>query len=219
MLRKSWIWAPVVAGLAAVALVLWRDENGSERPETSPEPVAVTVADHPLTIPKNALRFVGQRRAGRQSRLDLALSWPELAGRTRETSARFDAPGPIPDVIWVTITPRGEAMDSATRLATVWVRLFVGDPWDGPAGLQGRRLSPKSGYDGEELFFEPGAVHPFVARCYPLAPGDPVSTCLHDEIAGPLAVQWRFPRALLAQWPNLATGLTTRLSEWGAGQP
>lgn len=219
MPRMSWILAPVLAGLVAVALVLWRDENARERPELSPDPVAVTVADHPLAIPKNALRFVGQRRPGPQMRLDLALSWPELAGRTPQTTARFDAEGPIPDVIWVTVTPRGDAIDGAARLATVWVRLFVGDPWDGPTGLQGRRLSPKSGYDGEEIYFEPGVVHPFVARCYPLAPGEPVATCLHDEIVGPLAVQWRFPRGLLPEWPHLAEGLTARLAEWGVAKP
>jgi len=215
MAIKSWIWAPPLAGLVAVALVLWRDENIRERPELSPEPTLVTVADRSLAIPRNALRFVGQRRPGTQTRLDLALSWPELAGRTPQTTARFDAEDASNDIVWVTITPRGEAMDSAARLATVWVRLFVGDPWEGPAGLQGRRLSPKSGYDGEEIYFEPGVVHPFVARCYPLVPGEAVTTCLHDEIAGPLAVQWRFPRALLADWPHLVEGLTARLAEWG----
>ena len=219
MLRKSWIWAAVPAALTAVALVLWRDENARERPEFSPEPVAVTVAERPLSVPKNAIRFVGQRRPGAQSRLDLVLSWPELTGRTHDTSPRFDAPGPNPDLIWVTVGPRGDGVDGATRLATVYVRLFVGEPWDGPAGLQGRRLSPRSGYDGEEVYFEPGAVHPFVARCYPLAPGEPIQTCLHDEVFGPLSVQWRFPKALLAEHVRLAEGLSARLAEWGVRAP
>ena len=211
----AWTWAAPVAAAIVVALVLWSDENGREQPDFSDEPVAVSVADMAMAIPANALRFVGQRRQGPHGRLDLALAWPDLVGRTSQSDDRFDAPGTSSDVIWVSILPKGEAMDAAERLATIYARLFVGEPFTGPEGLQGRRLSGKAGYEGEEIWFEPGAVHPFVARCYASVPGEPVSTCLHDEAIGPVIVTWRFRRGLLDVWPALTDAMRGRLASWG----
>lgn len=211
----AWVWTAPAAAVLAVGLVLWGDENRRERPDFSPEPVEVLVSDVTLRIPTNALRFVGQRRPGAHGRLDLALSWPDLEGRTAENNDRFDAAAATSDIVWISIQPRGEAIDGASRLAGVYARLFVGEPWDGPVGLQGRRLSAKAGYAGEEIFFEPGAVRPFVARCYPLALGEPVSTCIHDAVIGSLLVTWRFRRGLLDDWPHLTEAVGARMAQWG----
>lgn len=211
----TWAWIAPLAAVCAIGLVLWSDENGRERPDFSPEPIDVMVSDVALKIPANALRFVGQRREGAHGRLDLALLWPDLDGRTAESNDRFDASGPASDVVWITIQPRGEAADGASRLATVYARLFVGDAWEGPVGLQGRRLSAKAGYAGEEIFFEPGAVRPFVARCYPPALGEPITTCIHDVAIGSLLVTWRFRRGLLDDWPHLSEAIGARLAQWG----
>ena len=209
------LWALIgVSAITAVAVVMWRDD-GRTAAETSPEPVRVEVGGRQLTVPKNAVRFADQRKPGPQSRLDLALSFPEFAGRGRDTAARFDTPDLAPDILYLTIAPRQDGWDSASRLATVYARFFVGEPWDGPAGLQGRRLSPKSGYGDEEIWMEPGVVHPFVARCFPLTPGEPPTVCLNDTNHGSLSVSLRFPKALLAQWRDLDAGLDIRLADWG----
>lgn len=215
MAVKTWAWAGAVAALAAVALVVWRDENGRASPETSVAPVAVVVGGRALEIPRNALRFDEQRTPGVKTRLDIALAWPELTGRSAATAARFDTPDLAPDIVYLTLTPRQEGADSATRLTQVYARFFVGEFWDGPGGLQGRRLSPKSGYAGEEVWLEPGAVRPFVARCYPLVTGEAPSVCLHDVTLGALTVSWRFPKTLLGQWREIDAGLDQRLGGWG----
>ena len=217
--KIGWFLATAASAAVAVGMVLWADENERERPDLSEESVAVTVSDHAMSIPRNALRFGGQRRPRAHSRLDLALAWPTLTGRSQETNALFDALGRQPDVIWVAVTPRGDNMSSEERLASVYGRLFVGEPWPGPDGLQGRKLTAKAGYAGEEIYFEPGTVHPFVARCYALDVGGAVDTCLHDEIVGPLLVQWRFGRERLDDWRALSQRLRGRLAGWGLGTP
>lgn len=214
MSPKLWALIGVTAAVAAVAVVMWRDDRNAT-PETSSETVRVEVGGRPLEIPRNAIRFDEQRRPGPQTRLDLALSWPELEGRTPATSARFDTPDLAPDILFLTVEPRRDGWDSASRLAAVYARFFVGEPWDGPGGLQGRRLAPKSGYDDEEIWLEPGAVRPFVARCFPLAPATPPAVCLHDTNRGSLSVSLRFPKALLGQWREIEAGLDTRLGAWG----
>jgi len=214
MSPRTWVLSGLAAAVTAVAVVAWRDD-GRALPETSPEPIRVEVAGRPLVLPKNAVRFADERLPGPQARLDLALSWPELAGRTDETAARFDTPDYARDILYVTIRPRRDGSDGATRLATVYARFFVGEPWAGPGGLQGRRLAPKSGYGDEEIWLEPGAVRPFVARCFPLAPGEPADMCLVDTVHGSLEVSLRLPKALLGQWREIDAALDTRLAAWG----
>lgn len=204
----------VVALVAAVVAVRLRDD-GRAAPETSPEPVRLVVAGRPLDIPRNAVRFVDQRVPGPQSRIDLALTWPELEGRTEANAARFDTPDYARDIVHLTLRPRHEGADGAARLATVYARFFVGEPWEGPGGLQGRRLAPKSGYADEEIYFETGAVRPFVARCFPLVPGEPAAMCLSDTLHGAIAVELRLPKPLLADWHALDAALEGRLAGWG----
>jgi hypothetical protein len=203
----------VAALVAAVAVAFHRD-GGAASP-TSPETLRLEVGGRPLHVPANVVRFVDQRVAGPQPRLDLALTWPELEGRTAANAARFDTTDYAPDVIQVGLQPRRDAVDGAARLATVYSRFFVGEPWTGPGGLQGRRMAPKSGYGDEEIWLEPGAVRPFVARCFPISPGEPPAMCLSDTIHGSLHVTLRFPRALLGEWRELDAGLDARLAAWG----
>lgn len=216
MSKTTWIGAGLAA-LTAVALVLWRDDGGRETLETSPEPVRVEIAGHALAVPLNAIRFPGERRPGPQERLDLALLGPDWVGRTAETAARFDEPAATSDVVWVTISKATGEMDSAALLATVYSRFFEGDPLPAPEdlGLTGRRLAAKAGYVGEEVWFEPGVVHPFVARCWPTAPDGPVTTCLQQKTVGDLSIARRFPRARLVDWRALVDGLDARLTAWG----
>jgi hypothetical protein len=203
-----------LAVVTAVAVVAGRDD-GRGAPVTSSEPVRVELGGRPLAVPANAIRFADQRAAGPRTRLDLALSWPELEGRTEATAARFDTPDLPLDILFVTLQPRVDAWDSATRLAAVYARFFVGEPWAGPGGLQGRRLSPKSGYADEVIWLEPGVVRPFVARCFPLAPGQPPKMCLHDVVHGSLLVTLWFPEALLGEWHEIDAALDVRLAGWG----
>lgn len=208
----------LLAAVLGVAIALWRADGGRETSETSPEPVAVTVGGLALTVPKNAIRFPAQRRPGVQDRLDVALLPPDWTGRTAADADRFDAPAEASEVVWVTIAAaRPDQMDSAAILATVHARLFVDEPLaaDPALGLVGRRLSAKAGYEGEEVWFEPGAVRPFVVRCWALAPGGPVATCQGDERIGDVMVVRRFPRAALADWRRLDAGLKAKLAEWG----
>lgn len=206
----------VVAATAVLATgALWWAGRDGDRPETSSETVSLTLAGHRLTIPRNALRFADQRAPGERMRLDLALAWPELEGRTAANADRFDVADLAPDVVYVTLAADRGTRDSAGLLATVYARFFTGDAVAGPDGLTGRHMARGSGYDDEVVYFEPGSVHPFVARCWPLGAAQEPAVCLHDERIGAIAVEWRFPIGLLAQWRRLSQGLGERLAAWG----
>ena len=218
--KSTWI-AVALAAFLGIGLVVWRQDGGRESIEVSAAPVEVTLAGHALRVPRNAIRFPAQRVPGPQIRLDLAMLPPDWSGRTEANADRFDEPGDRSAVVWVTLASAAGELDSAARLATVYARLFVGDPLEAPAdlGLVGRRLSPQAGYAGEEVWFEPGVVRPFVARCYPLAADGPVAVCIGEDIVAGLLVTRRFARARLGDWRNLSAGLTARLADWGVPGP
>jgi hypothetical protein len=206
----------LLAGLAAVALVVVVRFLSAEEPETSSEPIVVSLGDRRLALPRNLVRFAAERTARPQNRIDLAFLWPELRGRGEADAARFDTPGLAPDVVVATLTPAGDGLDSAARLATVWSRFFEGEPRPGPDGLVVRTMAAASGYAGEEIVFEPGAVRPFAARCFPLTPGEAANVCLHVTIDDGLMAEWRFPAERLAEWRRLADALPALVARWRA---
>lgn len=215
----------VLAALAGVALlgvvlVLF----GGDDDDLSTRPVAISIAGETLTIPANRIRFADQRRGGALDRVDLAVLWPGLDGRTAETRAAFAGTDPAPaapasaTVLHIAIERRAVELDSAARLASVYVRFFApGEPDAATAppvdGLIVRRFVAGSPYADETLYFEPGAVHPFVARCFPRASGDARNLCLTEIALGRgLVAAIRFPPALLADWKSLATALAEFLA-------
>lgn len=198
--------------LLGVVLVLF----GRDDDDLSTRPVALTIAGETLAVTANHIRFADQRRGGALDRVDLALIWPGLDGQTAETRAAFAAPGaesvpgaPGAAVLQIAVEPRSVALDSAARLASVYVRFFAPDAPDAVTappvdGLSARRFVAGSPYADETLYFEPGAVHPFVARCFPRAVGDVRRLCLTEMAFGRgLVAAIRFPPALLSEWRTL----------------
>ena len=121
-----------------------------------------------------------------------------------ETAARFDDVSDASKVIQIGIEPRETELASSERLATLYARYFDGDAFDGPGGLVGRRFLPSSSYADELLFFEPGSVRPFVARCFAKAGGSTVDLCLSEfRVGASLIAAYRFRPVLLAQWKEM----------------
>ena len=168
------------------------------------EPIAVEVAGEALSVPPALIRFADQRRPGRHARLDFVLAWPGLGAPGAHAARGLDDTAPDPTLVFLSIEPREGALDSSTRLATVYGRFFAGEPFDGPAGLVGRRMAPGSGYEDEIVFFEPGSVRPFAARCFAAEAAGRASLCLREIAIGrDLAATYRFRYGLIGEWRAL----------------
>lgn len=209
--------AAVLAGLAA----LWLASGLQTSIEADPSgsvPVSVTVAGEMLTIPNGYFRFVDQRRAAKLDRIDLLLSWPGLGVATPTRP-----PGPTeidvdPNLVFVSIARRDVAFDSTARLATVYQRFFAGPAFDGPGGLLGQRMAAGSGYEDELVYFEPGAVRPFAARCFAGEQADRVTICLREVMIGrDLILTYRFAASLLPAWQTLDRDLRDRIDGFLGG--
>jgi hypothetical protein len=199
--------AAVVALLGLTIGALWVFAGDGD--DTVPRPVTVTISGEPLVISSDRIRFADQRRGGALPRVDLAVLWPDMVGRTATNRDAFALPRPETPVLQIAIEPNSTALDSAARLASVYLRYFAADPPDESLappvdGLVARRFVASSPYADETLYFEPGSVHPFVARCFPRAEGDQRRLCLTEIGFGKsLVAAIRFPPALLADWRHL----------------
>lgn len=206
--------ALIAAGLGADWLVEGRLGFGAATPDAlAPTPVAVTIAGEKLRIPANVIRFATERHTGALKRIDLAFRLPDLEGRTSATAADFLTPARDGRLVFVSIAPAGEALDTAAMLATVYQRYLDPTEAPGPAGLTRRAFRIGTPYAGEELYFEPGSAHPFAARCYAEKTGEPPLTCMRDIRFGTsLMATLRFPRKELDGWTSLASRLEALLA-------
>jgi hypothetical protein len=185
---------------------------GLSPPFTDETPVAVTVAGQTLKIPADMIRTEAARKPGAASRIDLAVTWPELEGVTQANAALFRQSGPGSKILYLTLRGIDEAGDTTSRLDDVYTRFFSDEAWAGPGGLVGVKLDEKSGYAGEELYFQPESDRPFVARCAASPEDDGSAMCLREvTLEDGLLLVIRFDRGLLADWQDMDPAVTARI--------
>lgn len=176
-------------------------------------PVTLSIGGETVTIVAERLRFRGDRRPGEAPKAELLLTWPDLLPPAEDDPARLTTARDS-RLVFITIAPRTTELDSADRIATIYQRFLAPGEADGPDGLVKRLFLGKTSYEGEELYFERGAVHPFVARCYPPRQAEPVLTCLRDVRLGRhLMATIRFPATALTDWRRLRDGLDALMAD------
>lgn len=191
-------------------------------PESGATPVTVRIGEDVLTVAAEVLRFSDQRKSGSYNRIELELSWPGMLplapnDPVRNTTSRDGR------LVFIAIEPRETEFDTADRIATVYQRFLASYqtsmPGSAPAagepeGLLRRDFLAGTSYEGDELYFEPGSVHPFAALCFPPDKGKPPLTCLREIRLGKhLIATIRFPISALATWRQLRDRADELLSD------
>lgn len=167
------------------------------------------MGDVTLTIPRDIIRFEAQRRDGPHARVDLMFHWPSLRAAARTPAD--DMAG----LVFVSLTPKDEALDPPRRLAGVYGRFLEPEARAEGFGLSVRRFRPGSGYDGEDLVYDPARPGEFFLRCAALT-GEGPATCLREiRVADRLDVVVRFPRPLLEDWQRLDRTIDALLAAIG----
>ena len=213
--RHSPLAAPLalflIAGVAAVSYVgyvLW--------PRWPDAPVAIgapalpiVVAGAAFNIEPAAIRMPVQRHPGTQDRVDLAYVWPTLT--PPDPAEKTAAPGaPIQPIerLFLTIEGADGVMPPIERAETIYPRYLVAEPTAGPEGLTLRGFRKDTPYAGEELAFESNAPQHFLARCSRHGVVGSGS-CLLEKRIGDASLTFRFPRAWLENWRQVAQGIDT----------
>jgi hypothetical protein len=159
-------------------------------------------------VPRQAVRVKVQQRSGAQERIDLAFAYPALTppGAPMHVNAETADSAPVAiDRIFVTIVAHDGEMAPEERLRTIYPRYL--DPFDQSStdGLIRNGFRADSPYQNEDLVGD--AQGKFIARCTRDAatPG----TCMSERRIDGADLTFRFPRAWLAHWRDVAAAIET----------
>lgn len=182
-----------------------------------------------LYLPQNFIRHADHRKDGFDHRLDLAMTWPDLAGFG--DSRRFSFAGISKDkpLILMSVQPVAQQPDGVTLLNTVYVHEFSGDTLYGPAGLVGKKLRDPGPFASEIVWYDPLPKNPFVAKCDDIDIMDQDSKTLPPkalldattlqssycsrtlQVTDALSVAYRFPAHLLSERREMDKAITRRV--------
>jgi hypothetical protein len=112
-------------------------------------------------------------------------------------------------VIFLLLREEQFKITEAERLQRIYLT-YVTDPAGtrGPFGLTQYVFRDDSGYQGEDLFVGQMNGKPVVLRCVRFSPKVPSPSCLRDvRIGSGVTLSYRFKRANLGRWQEIATGV------------
>ncbi|MEA2895643.1 MAG: hypothetical protein QOJ84_1258 [Bradyrhizobium sp.] len=193
--------ALAAAAIALVAYLLWPTWEPDKSSDPTRLPVSVGAAL--FNVPTQAVRRQVQRHSGPQERVDLSFAYPSLdaAGAPKHASSET-AEGAIQpiDRIFLSISAHHDTLAPDIRVRTIYPRYLEKSSSSGQDGLTPRAFRDGTPYSNEDLFL--ANTPAMVARCTRDAatPG----MCLSERRVDGADLTFRFPRAWLAQWRDVA---------------
>lgn len=192
------------AALAFVTYMLW--PTWGIDPSKGPSRLPISVGGTLFNVPTAAVRMKIQRHTGPQERVDLSFVYPSLdapeAPRHVSADTVEDKVQPI-DRIFLSISAHHDSLAPEIRVRSIYPRYLDTAATDAGDGLTMRGFRDGSPYAGEDLYAAPAPL--FNARCTRDAttPG----MCLAERRADGADMTFRFPRAWLSQWREVATAM------------
>jgi hypothetical protein len=171
--------------------------------------VALTVGGAAFAIPANFIENPAARAGGEQSPVTLAVLFPSWRGYSDADARLFAGNAPDSPVIRLSLRDNAGALGPADRLARIYLP-YVSDAngTAGPFELTQYGFRPASGYGRSDLFVGRGNSGLVLLLCEQEAPDLPSPNCIAVDrpIANGLSLSYRFKRAYLARWREMAAG-------------
>jgi hypothetical protein len=181
-----------------------------EQATDQPTPVELTVGGQAFAIPANYIANPGARGGGDQASVTMAALFPSWHGYSDADARLFSGNAADSPVIRLTLRGNAGALSTADRLSRIYLP-YVADQTGGagPFGLTQYGFRPDSGYARNELFVGHADSGPLLLLCEKDAPDLPSPNCVAMErpIGKGLSLSWRFKRAYLARWREMAAGV------------
>jgi hypothetical protein len=203
------------SALVAIVYLLW--PTWTLQTADDPDRLPVVIGDTLFNVPTKSIRVKLQKRTGPQERVDLAFMYPSLtppdALPRHITPETIEADIPPIDRLFVSVAAHHGAMSPDERVRTIYPRYWEATTTPMQSGLSLRAFRDNTPYAGEDLISDDGSA--FVARCTrdTTTPG----MCLSARRVGGADLNFRFPRAWLAQWRDVASAMD-RLTGWMRGR-
>jgi hypothetical protein len=187
-------------------------------PTSSTDPIILSVGVMRLTIPANYILYKSARRDGPQTDVALIAAFPDFRGYTDWQSQLFVGNAADSPVIYMLIREEPLNLTEAEKLQRIYMN-FVTDPAGrrGPFDLTQYTFRSDSGYRGEDLFVGETPAGPVVLQCVRFSQQVPSPSCLRDmRLKRGVALSYRFKRAHLADWREIASGIGALIQSFHA---
>jgi len=205
----------VTALLSAMVLLFYLAPTPASFIEEHPAPTAradlvpLSVSGIKMTIPANYILYKSARQGGARKEVALITTYPEFRGYSDWESQTFTGNAADSPVIYLLVRDEPLNLSEADRLQRVYMNL-VADPQGkpGPFGLTQYEFRDDSGYRNEDLFVGGTNEAPIVLRCDRLSQQVRSPSCLREmALKRGVVVNYRFKRARLSDWKQIADGV------------
>ena len=169
--------------------------------------VALNVGGTAFTIPANFIENPAARGGGDQALVTMAVLFPSWHGYSDEEAKAFAGNAPDSPVIHLSLRGNGGALSPADRLARIYLPYVTNaNGAAGPFELTQYGFRADSGYGRSDLFV--GNTPTILILCEREAADLPSPNCIAVDrpIARGLSLSYRFKRAYLARWREMAAG-------------
>lgn len=217
--HSGW-WIPaafLVALLLLAGLILGWDLRPGPKSQLSSASalVRLTLGRISFAIPANYIENPQKRAGGEMDSLVLVARFPDWSGYSPGQARLFG--GNAPDSPLVRISLRGDAngLTARDRLDRIY-RPYLAGSKPGPFGLIRYAFVPGSGYGDAEMFAGDRGNELFLFLCERTSPQFPSPNCASvDRTMAPgLNYSYRFKRAYLGRWPEIAAGVDALLAKF-----
>lgn len=206
----------VTAGLSALFLLFYLVPAPTSFIEEHPAPTARTdavslrVGALKLTVPANYIVYRSAQQGGTRKDIALFTLLPDFRGYSTGEAQAFSNNSADSPVVYILIREEQLNLNEAERLKRIYLN-YVTDPTGkrGPFGLTQYTFRDDSGYRAEDLFVGERSDGPVVMRCWRFSQDVPSPGCLRDQrLSRNVAMTYRFKRANLGQWREIADGVS-----------
>ena len=193
-----------LTALLVVAYLLWPTWD-VEKP-TDPSHLPMLIGNLPFNVPTKAIRVKLQKRTGPQERVDLNFLYPSLdapEARPHIIADAIDENRVEIDRIFLSVAAHHDALAPDERVRTIYPRYLDSNPARVTDGLSVRPFRDNTPYASEDLVYSSSPQ--IVARC--TRDGSTPGMCLSERRINGADLTFRFPRAWLTQWRDVASAM------------
>lgn len=178
-------------------------------PTARTDPASLSIGGVNFVIPSNYVRYRSARKGGEQKQVALFAILPDFRGYSDADAQLFSSNTPDSPIIHILLHGEELKLSEADRLRRIYLS-YVNNPEGapGPFGLRRYTFRNDSGYRGEDLFVGKIGTRLAVLRCVRASASVPSPSCLRDmRLSHHAGVTYRFKRAQLSRWREIATGV------------
>ncbi|MDB5740951.1 MAG: hypothetical protein JWP16_1991 [Alphaproteobacteria bacterium] len=181
--------------------------------------VHLTVRGTAFVIPANYIENASARAGGEQDGLALAALFPSWRGYSDADARLFQGNAPDSPVIHLSLRRDASNLDAVARLNRIY-KLYIETQSAGPFELTQYRFRADSGYEQNDLFAGSGPDGLLLLLCERAASelASPNCVAVDRPLARTLSLSWRFKRAYLARWREMAGGADALVSKFKASR-